>query len=169
MPCRTAAVLAGAAVLTATVAVPAVAVPAAARPWPRPAVPHAQPDRLVITVSGAGSGGTLSGTGSGPGTATGGTAPDLRTYTLDCRPAGGSHPDAPAACDAVDRAVRGPRSPWEPVPEGAMCAQVYGGPATARVTGVWRGARVNARFARTDGCEIARWDALVPALPGPGA
>jgi hypothetical protein len=45
---------------------------------------------------------------------------------------------------------------------------VYGGPATARVTGMWQGRGVDASFERTDGCEIARWNALVPALPDLG-
>ncbi|MFD1829061.1 SSI family serine proteinase inhibitor [Streptomyces desertarenae] len=147
---RTAAVLAGAAALAV------LAAPAAARPWPHPVPPPARQDHLTISVT-------------GEGATADGLLPGGRTYTLDCHPAGGSHPDALAACDAVDRADQGRRDPWQPVPEGAVCAQIHGGPATARVTGVWRGTRVDARFDRTDGCEIARWDALVPALPGPEA
>ncbi|GAA2383390.1 hypothetical protein GCM10010420_01810 [Streptomyces glaucosporus] len=148
---RTAAVLAGAAALTA------VAMPAAARPWPwpKPIVPPAHQDQLVITVT-------------GDGAAAEGVGQSRRTYTLECRPAGGSHPDPLAACGALDRASRGPGDPWAPVPGDSVCAQVYGGPATARVTGRWRGSPVEAVFDRTDGCEIARWDALVPALPGLG-
>jgi hypothetical protein len=46
-----------------------------------------------------------------------------------------------------------------------MCTMLYGGPATAHVTGTWAGRPVDARFDRADGCEIARWDALVPLLP----
>ena len=45
----------------------------------------------------------------------------------------------------------------DPVPRRAACAQVYGGPATARVVGELRGVRVSARFALSDACEIARW------------
>ena len=44
-----------------------------------------------------------------------------------------------------------------PVPPDVACAQIYGGPAQARVTGVLRGERVDARFNRTDACEIERW------------
>lgn len=88
-----------------------------------------------------------------------------RTYTLACHPAGGTHPDAQAACDALDNAVRGTRNPWEPVSQDAMCTQVYGGPQTARVTGTWSGRPVQADFDRTNGCEVARWDSMTPALP----
>ena len=45
-----------------------------------------------------------------------------------------------------------------PVPRDVACAQIYGGPAQARVTGVLRGERVDARFNRTDACEIERWE-----------
>jgi hypothetical protein len=89
----------------------------------------------------------------------------VERYVLRCHPAGGDHPDAEAACDALDNAVRGFRSPWQPVPEDAVCTQIYGGPHTARVTGVWDGRKIEADFDRTNGCEISRWDALVPALP----
>ena len=45
-----------------------------------------------------------------------------------------------------------------PVPAGTACTQIYGGPAKARVRGVLRGERVDARFELSDGCEIERWD-----------
>jgi hypothetical protein len=41
----------------------------------------------------------------------------------------------------------------------------YGGPATAHVTGNWAGRPVDTTYDRSDGCEIARWDRLVPVLP----
>jgi hypothetical protein len=53
-----------------------------------------------------------------------------------------------------------------PVPPRTACAQVYGGPATARVTGELRGVRVGATFTLTDACQIARWRRNV-ALLGP--
>jgi len=46
----------------------------------------------------------------------------------------------------------------EPVPRLTACTEIYGGPATARVRGTLRGERVDARFDRTNGCEIERWD-----------
>jgi hypothetical protein len=44
----------------------------------------------------------------------------------------------------------------------------YGGPATARITGTWHGRPVDATYKRTDGCEISRWQGLVPVLPATG-
>ena len=35
------------------------------------------------------------------------------------------------------------------------CTQIYGGPETAHVTGTIDGRKVDRRFARTNGCEIA--------------
>ncbi len=36
-----------------------------------------------------------------------------------------------------------------------VCTEIYGGPETARVTGTIDGVRVDRRFSRTNGCEIA--------------
>jgi hypothetical protein len=56
-----------------------------------------------------------------------------------------------------------------PVPSDTACAQIYGGPATATVTGTLRGERVSARFNLTDSCEIERWRrASVLLGPPPG-
>jgi|tagenome__1003787_1003787.scaffolds.fasta_scaffold20473885_2 hypothetical protein len=44
-----------------------------------------------------------------------------------------------------------------PTPGDQACTQVYGGPETASIEGTLRGNRVDARFSRKDGCEIARW------------
>ncbi len=89
---------------------------------------------------------------------TGGSA--QRTYTLGCDPPGGDHPDPEAACAALAAA----RRPFAPVPKDLQCTQIYGGPQTATIAGTWRGEQVSASFDRTDGCEIARWDALAPVL-----
>jgi hypothetical protein len=53
---------------------------------------------------------------------------------------------------------------FEPTPPNTACTQQYGGPETARVTGTLRGVQINARFSREQGCEIARWDAVMPVL-----
>jgi hypothetical protein len=47
-----------------------------------------------------------------------------------------------------------------------MCTQIDGGPATAEVSGTWRGERVEAEFSRQNGCEIARWDRVGALLGG---
>ncbi|MFF3484803.1 SSI family serine proteinase inhibitor [Streptomyces sp. NPDC002701] len=107
-------------------------------------------DRLTVTVDKAGEG-------------------HDGTFELDCHPAGGSHPDARAACEQLDRKTLWGKSPFAPAQEGGMCTMQYGGPATAHVTGTWAGRPVDATYRRGDGCEIARWDALVPLLPDVGA
>jgi hypothetical protein len=104
-------------------------------------------DRLTLTVARSGSAG-----GDG-------------TWELTCHPAGGSHPEARLACDRLDEVTAWGRDPFAPVPPDTMCTMQYGGPATARITGTWAGRPVDAVYSRTDGCEISRWDAMVPLLP----
>lgn len=88
----------------------------------------------------------------------------LTTWTLTCEPVGGDHPDAAGACVALD----GHSNALNAVPKNRMCAQVYGGPERATITGTWRGEQVFAVLSRTDACETARWDALVPLVPSGG-
>ncbi|MGW7380218.1 SSI family serine proteinase inhibitor [Streptomyces sp. NPDC054794] len=107
-------------------------------------------DRLTVTVRHAGAGRD-------------------GTYELSCHPGAGSHPDVGGACRAVDRNTRWGREPFAPVAPGSVCTMLYGGPATARVTGTWAGRPVDASFDRSNGCEIGRWDRMVPLLPGLGS
>lgn len=152
---RTATALATTAALAGTAAAPAVAhSPGGA------SVPPARADHLTITVQ-----------------HTGDSARD-GTYSLRCHPTGGVHPQAQAACDAIDAATRGGNrsgasagkaaGPFAPVSADSPCTMIYGGPETARIVGVWHGKPVDARFKRTNGCEIDRWNSLVPALPEAG-
>jgi hypothetical protein len=73
------------------------------------------------------------------------------------------------AIDAPCRVLAGvePRD-HDPVPRLRACAQVYGGPATARVTGELRGVRVSAEFDLSDACELARWRRNAAVLGAPG-
>ncbi|MGK5632272.1 SSI family serine proteinase inhibitor [Streptomyces sp. URMC 123] len=87
------------------------------------------------------------------------------TYHLDCHPTTGTHRDPQGACDRLDEVATWGRDPFAPVPPDAMCTRIYGGPAVAHVVGTWAGRPVDARFSRTDGCEIRRWDHLRPLLP----
>ncbi|MFJ6389077.1 SSI family serine proteinase inhibitor [Streptomyces sp. NPDC091972] len=90
------------------------------------------------------------------------------TFEVDCHPARGTHRDPAGACAGLDRNTRWGRDTFAPVPEGSVCTMLYGGPATAHVTGTWAGRPVDARFDRSNGCETARWDRFVPLLPGMG-
>lgn len=85
----------------------------------------------------------------------------VQEWTLTCDPPGGTHPDPEAACAALAGASR---EALRPPPPDLVCTQQYGGPQTATVTGVVDGAQVQAQLSRTDGCEISRWDALLPVL-----
>lgn len=76
-----------------------------------------------------------------------------KTWTLRCAPVGGNLPRAARACSSLAAL----RNPFAPVPPDALCTEIYGGPAVALVTGRHKGRRVNARFGRTDGCQISRW------------
>ncbi|MEU3252955.1 hypothetical protein [Streptomyces sp. NPDC006997] len=94
------------------------------------------------------------------------------TYEVYCRGGraergyAGLHPDPGGACRAVARGARdGGGDAFAAVPRGSVCTMLYGGPGTARVTGSWAGRSVDAEFDRSDGCEMARWDRLVPLLP----
>ncbi|MGI5456169.1 SSI family serine proteinase inhibitor [Streptomyces sp. CA-249302] len=87
------------------------------------------------------------------------------TYQLYCHPGSGDHPDVAGACASLDRRTRWGTDTFAPVPGGSICTMQYGGPATAHVTGVWAGRRVDASYDRSDGCQIGRWDRLVPLLP----
>jgi hypothetical protein len=87
-------------------------------------------------------------------------------WTLACGPAGGTHPDAAEACALLDGLAA---DAFAPVPPDSICTQVYGGPQRARVRGEWRGEAVDAELSRENGCEIARWDRLVPLLPAAAA
>jgi hypothetical protein len=89
-----------------------------------------------------------------------------RTWQLTCSPPGGTHPDPASACRALERFGA---TALPPVPKGRMCTQVYDGDETAAITGTWRGQPVGSRFSRTNGCEIGRWNALVPLLPAGGS
>ncbi|MEJ1200886.1 MULTISPECIES: SSI family serine proteinase inhibitor [unclassified Streptomyces] len=91
------------------------------------------------------------------------------TYELYCHPRGGSHPDPDGACAVVERDTRWGEDTFAPVPEGSVCTMQYGGPATAHVTGTWAGRPVDVTYDRRDGCEISRWDRMVPLLPEVGS
>ncbi|MFJ8863660.1 SSI family serine proteinase inhibitor [Streptomyces sp. NPDC102451] len=87
------------------------------------------------------------------------------TFELECEPAGGSHPAAQRACDLLDEAAASGKNPFVATDRNAMCTQQAGGPAAARVQGTWQGESIDARFSRANGCEISRWNNLVPVLP----
>jgi hypothetical protein len=84
-----------------------------------------------------------------------------RTWTLRCNPLGGTLRMRAKAC----RTLATLRAPFAPVPQGAFCTQINGGPEVAFVRGTFRGRRVAAWFNRSDGCEIDRWNRVRVLFP----
>ncbi|MCT9870660.1 subtilase-type protease inhibitor [Paenarthrobacter aurescens] len=93
-----------------------------------------------------------------------------QTFTLVCTdgtPAAESnHPSAAEACTSIKNspAILSPAPPRT----DQACTMQYGGPATAKVTGAVDGKEVTAAFSRTDGCQIALWDAAKSVLGSDG-
>jgi hypothetical protein len=81
---------------------------------------------------------------------------ESRTATLTCDPNGGTHPDPAKGCAALDAHPEA----LHPVPGDMACTQIYGGDQVALI----EGDGVHAVLNRSNGCEIARWDALAPVL-----
>jgi hypothetical protein len=76
-----------------------------------------------------------------------------KIWTLRCPP-GGTLPNPARACRRLEKLDH----PFAPVPKSVACTLIYGGPQVAEVRGTFKGRTVNARFARGNGCEIARWN-----------
>ncbi|MFJ8586200.1 SSI family serine proteinase inhibitor [Streptomyces sp. NPDC093595] len=145
---------------TASLAVLGAAAPAALAGTTGPLIPRlpsvpllAATDRLTVTVAGSGNA-ALDG-----------------TFELECgaRTAGGNHPQVQRACIRLEELSQDGGDPFAPVAQDRMCTMQHGGDATARITGTWHGQQVDARFDRSNGCEIQRWDTLEPVLPRTGA
>ncbi|MCF2437346.1 hypothetical protein LV779_38350 [Streptomyces thinghirensis] len=113
-----------------------------------------------------------------------GEAPSVDHLTVTVRDAGAGADGTYTSCTATPRRRQPPRpgrrlcrrrarhavgeNTFAPVPEGSVCTMQYGGPATAHVTGTWAGRPVDVTYDRRDGCEISRWDRMVPLLPEVG-
>lgn len=49
-------------------------------------------------------------------------------------------------------------------PRDRVCTQIYGGPETGRIVGTIGERRIDRRFSKTNGCEIADWRRAEPLL-----
>jgi Subtilisin inhibitor-like len=81
-----------------------------------------------------------------------GVGSTARHWTLQCDPAGGTHPDPAAACQVLLKA----KNPFAPVPKGIMCPMIIVGAKRAVVKGTYFGQHVNTTFTQ-GGCQLARW------------
>ena len=64
-------------------------------------------------------------------------------------------------CAALD--VVAPRV-FNPIPDDRVCTMIYGGPATATIRGTYEDDLANAAFNQSNGCEIGRWNQILPVL-----
>jgi hypothetical protein len=76
----------------------------------------------------------------------------------------GEPPEGRACAAAADLRPRD----LAPVAGDVACAELYGGPQTATVSGTLNRRAVDARFSRTNACEIARWEKVAPLLEAAG-
>ncbi len=79
-----------------------------------------------------------------------------RETELECDPSARSRPCETARRLADFLAKQPPRD--------RVCTQIYGGPETARVRGTIGDRRIDRRFSKTNGCEIADWQRAEPLL-----
>jgi Subtilisin inhibitor-like len=82
-------------------------------------------------------------------------------WILRCEPASGTLRRPARACAKLKA---GGSKLFAPLSPKVVCTEIWGGPQVARVTGKLRTARVSASFDRTNGCQIGRWNRLVPWL-----
>ncbi|MBE2318474.1 hypothetical protein DVA67_021005 [Solirubrobacter sp. CPCC 204708] len=70
----------------------------------------------------------------------------------------------PTDSDACGAAAGISAADLRPTADDVACTQQFGGPETATIKGAIRGEPVDASFARSDGCEISRWEKVAPLL-----
>lgn len=85
-----------------------------------------------------------------------------RTRQVSCRRLGRD-----AGTDVCQRLDTAAVKNMAPVPGNVACAELYGGPAVASVSGTLLGERVRVSFDLTNSCEIDRWrrNAALLGLP----
>jgi hypothetical protein len=100
------------------------------------------------------------------GSGDGGTATEL-SVTLD--PDGPGRQEAATEviqCETGDGSECGRLEPadFAPIDPQTACTEIYGGPDELHVEGTVAGDEVNTTMTRANGCEIERFDRLVPLL-----
>ena len=126
---------------------------------------------MVLVPAGCGGGASSSGSGDTSAAAAidltltlwpNGEAGDSVTWTLQCDPTGGDHPDPEAACAALTAVP----DPFGPVAAPKRCAEIPGGDeGVAVLDGDYRGRAVHSRFTHENACKSGRWDRIAPVFP----
>ncbi|MBF6175933.1 subtilase-type protease inhibitor [Nocardia blacklockiae] len=80
------------------------------------------------------------------------SAPPQRTVTLDCQPAGGTHPDPQAACAQLTERG-GDLDAVAAGDEHRMCTMIWD-PVTVRVTGTWESRPVDYQHTFANTCAL---------------
>jgi hypothetical protein len=84
-------------------------------------------------------------------------------FTLRCADrATGTVPHPAEACRRLQRLGN---EAFRPTPPNTGCTMIFGGPSTARVTGIYLGRPIWVRLRRDNGCEITRWQRVRFLLP----
>jgi Subtilisin inhibitor-like len=76
-------------------------------------------------------------------------------WTLQCDPAGGTHPDPAAACATLLKT----NNPFAPAQKGVDCPMIMVGSKTATVKGTYFGKHVDRTFV-DGGCDLPSWAKL---------
>jgi hemolysin type calcium-binding protein/WD40 repeat protein len=84
-----------------------------------------------------------------------------RLYTLRCRPARGTLPNAAAACARLVRV----QNPFAPSSPAEPCYPVLAGVATAGIHGIYGGRLVHGGFERLSSCGVRHWNRVAFLFP----
>ncbi|CAB4911467.1 unannotated protein [freshwater metagenome] len=86
----------------------------------------------------------------------------VQKWTLKCQPTAGSMKNSKSAC----RNLLKISNPFAKADPNQMCSEIFESAEVATVKGTWNGKKVSARFAKTNGCEITRWNTLKFLIQG---
>ncbi|CAB4824170.1 unannotated protein [freshwater metagenome] len=86
----------------------------------------------------------------------------IQKWTLKCQPTSGTMKNSKPAC----RNLLKISNPFAKADPNQMCSEIYESAEVATVKGTWNGKKVSARFAKTNSCEITRWNALKFLIQG---
>jgi subtilisin inhibitor-like len=83
----------------------------------------------------------------------------IQHWTLQCDPAGGTHPDPARACAALEAI----KDPFAQIRTGQECPMILASSRRATFVGTWFGAKVD-RTIVDGGCDLANWSKLGQVL-----